>query len=55
MLISEKIRNKYHKIWITDDREIRDAKFDCRLKGEKQTVLHLNRSGTAPSLGLRGC
>jgi hypothetical protein len=28
----------------------RDTKFDCRLKGEKQTVLHLNRPGPVPSL-----
>jgi hypothetical protein len=31
-------------------RRKRDTKFDCRLKGEKQTVLHLNRHGPAPSL-----
>jgi hypothetical protein len=27
-----------------------DTKFDCRLKGEKQTVLHSNRPGPAHSL-----
>jgi hypothetical protein len=43
MLILEKFRNKYHQIWITVDREICDTKFDCRLKGEKQIVLHSNR------------
>jgi hypothetical protein len=32
------------------DGEKRDTKFDCRLKGEKQTVLHSNWSGPAPSL-----
>jgi hypothetical protein len=32
MFIIEKIRNKYHQVWITVDREIRDTKFDCRLK-----------------------
>jgi hypothetical protein len=55
MLISEKIRNKYHQIWITVDGEKRDTKFDCRLKKEKQTVLHSNRSGPAPSLATGVC
>jgi hypothetical protein len=32
------------------DGEKRDTKFDCRLKGEKQTVLHSNKPGPAPSL-----
>jgi hypothetical protein len=50
MLILEKFRNKYHQIRITDDGENRDTKFYCRLKGEKQNVLHLNRPGPAPSL-----
>jgi hypothetical protein len=50
MLILEKFRNKYHQIWITVDGEKRDTKFDCRLKGEKQIVLHSNRPGPAPSL-----
>jgi hypothetical protein len=50
MLILEKIRNKYHQIWITVDGEKRDTKCDCRLKGEKQTVLHSNRPGPAPSM-----
>jgi uncharacterized OsmC-like protein len=50
MLILEKFRNKYHQIWITVDGEKRDTKFDCRLKGEKKTVLHSNRAGPAPSL-----
>jgi hypothetical protein len=40
VLILEKFGNKYHQIWITVDREKRDTKFDCRLKGENQTVLH---------------
>jgi uncharacterized OsmC-like protein len=43
MLILEKFKNKYHQIWITVDEEKRDTKFDCRLKVEKQTVLHSNR------------
>jgi hypothetical protein len=55
MLILEKFGNKYHQIWITVDREIRDTKFDCGLKGEKQTVLHSNRLGPAPSLVTGGC
>jgi hypothetical protein len=55
MLILEKFRNKYHQIWITVDEEKRDTKFDCRLKGEKQTVLHSNRPGPAPSLATSVC
>jgi hypothetical protein len=50
MLILEKIINKYHQIWIAVDGEKRDTKFDCRLKGEKQTVTHSNRPGSTPSL-----
>jgi hypothetical protein len=34
MLILEKIRNKYHQIWIMVDGEKHDTKFDCRLKGK---------------------
>jgi hypothetical protein len=55
MLILEKFGNKYHQIWITVDREICGTNFDCRLKGEKQTVLHSNRPGPAPSLAMGGC
>jgi hypothetical protein len=55
MLILEKFRNKYHQIWITIDGEKRDTKFDYRLKGEKQTVLHSNRLGPAPSLATGVC
>jgi hypothetical protein len=55
MLILEKIRNKYRQISITVDGEICDTKFDCRLKGEKQIVLHSNRPGPAPSLATGGC
>jgi hypothetical protein len=50
MLILEKIRNKYHQIWFMVDGEKRDTKFDCRLKGGKQTVLHSNRPRPTPSL-----
>jgi hypothetical protein len=50
MLILGKFRNKYHRIWIMVDGEKRDTKFVCRLKGEKQTILHTNRPGPAPSL-----
>jgi hypothetical protein len=50
MLILEKFKSKYHQIWITIDGEKRDTKFDCRLKGEKQTVLHWNGPSPAPSL-----
>jgi hypothetical protein len=52
MLILENFRNNYHQIWITVDGEERDTKFDCRLKGEKQTVLHSNRPGRALSLAM---
>jgi hypothetical protein len=55
MLILEKIRNKYNQIWITVDGEKRDTKFDCRLKGENQTVLHSNRPGPALSLAMDVC
>jgi hypothetical protein len=55
MLILEKIKNKHDQIWITVDGEIRDTKFDCRLKGGKQIVLHSNRHGPAPSLATGGC
>jgi hypothetical protein len=55
LILEKKIRNKYHQIWIMDDGEIHDRKFDCRLKGEKQIVLHSNRSGPTPSLATPGC
>jgi hypothetical protein len=55
MLILEKIRNKYHQIWIMVDGEKRGTKFDCRLKGEKQIVLHSNRPSRAPSLAMSVC
>jgi hypothetical protein len=52
MLILEKFRNKYHQIWIMVEGQKRDIKFDCILKGEKQTGLHSNRPGPAPSLAM---
>jgi hypothetical protein len=55
MLILEKFRNKYYQIWITVDGEKHDTKFDCRLKGGKQTVLHSNRRGPASSLATGVC
>jgi uncharacterized OsmC-like protein len=55
MMILEKFRNKYHQIRITVDEEKRDTKFDCRLNGEKQIVLHSNRPGPAPSLATGVC
>jgi hypothetical protein len=55
MLIIEKLRNKYHQIWITVNREIGDTKYDYRLKGENQTILHSNRPSPAPSLATGGC
>jgi hypothetical protein len=50
LLILEKFRNKYNQICITVDGEKRDTKFDCRLKGEKQIILHSNKPGPAASL-----
>jgi hypothetical protein len=50
-----KIRNKYHQIWITVDGAKCDTKFDCRLKVEKQIVLHSNKPGPAPSLATNVC
>jgi hypothetical protein len=55
MLILEKFRNTYHQIWIMVDEEKRDTKFDCRLKGERQTVLHSNIPGPTPSLATGVC
>ena len=46
-----KIQKKNHQIWITYDGEIRDTKFDCRLKGEMRTVLHSNRTRPRPLIG----
>jgi hypothetical protein len=51
MLILEKFRNKYHQICIMVDREKRDAKFDCRLKGESK--LFFIRTDLAPPLHWR--
>jgi hypothetical protein len=44
MVISEKIRKK-NQIWTNNDEEILGTTFDCRLKGEMGTVLHLNITG----------
>jgi hypothetical protein len=44
MVILEKIEK--YQIWTNNDKEILVTTFDCRLKGEMGTVLHLNR--TAP-------
>jgi hypothetical protein len=43
MVILEKFRKKY-QIWTNNDEEILVTTFDCRLKGEMGTVLHLNRT-----------
>jgi hypothetical protein len=45
MMILEKFRKKY-QIWANNNEEILVTTFDCRLKGEMRTVLHLNRTGT---------
>jgi hypothetical protein len=42
--ISEKFKQKY-QIWNNYDEEILVTAFDCKLKGEMRTVLHLNRTG----------
>jgi hypothetical protein len=44
MVILEKFRKKY-QIWTNYHEEIHITTFDCRLKGELRTVLHLNRTG----------
>jgi hypothetical protein len=44
MVILEKFRKKY-QICTNNDKEILVTTFDCRLKGEMGTVLHLNRTG----------
>jgi hypothetical protein len=44
MAILEKNRKTY-QIWTNNDEEILVTTFDCRLKGEMGTVLHLNRTG----------
>jgi hypothetical protein len=44
MVILERIRKRY-QIWNNNDEEILVTKFDCRLKGEMGTVLHLNKTG----------
>jgi hypothetical protein len=55
MLILEKLRNKYHQMRIMVDGEKCDTKFDCRLKGEKQIVLHSNKPRPAPTLAMGVC
>jgi hypothetical protein len=44
MVILEKNRKKY-QIWTNNNKEILVTTFDCRLKGEMGTILHLNRTG----------
>jgi hypothetical protein len=44
MVILAKIRKKY-QIWTNNDKEILVPAFDCKLKGEMGTVLHLNGIG----------
>jgi hypothetical protein len=41
MVILEKFRKKY-QIWTNNNEEILVTTFDCRLKGEMGTFLHLN-------------
>jgi hypothetical protein len=44
MEILEKFRKKY-QIWTNNNEEILVTTFDCRLKGEVRTDLHLNKTG----------
>jgi hypothetical protein len=44
MVILEIFSKKY-QIWTNNDEGILFTTFDCRLKGEMGTVLHLNRTG----------
>jgi hypothetical protein len=44
MVNLEKTRKKY-QILTNNDKEILVKTFDCRLKGEMGTILHLNRTG----------
>jgi hypothetical protein len=45
MVFLEKFRKKIYQIWTNYDEEIQVTTFDCRLKGEMRTVLHVNRTG----------
>jgi hypothetical protein len=36
---------KKYQIWTNNNEEILVTTFDCRLKGEMGTILHLNRTG----------
>jgi hypothetical protein len=44
MVILEKFRKKKYQIWTNNDEKIVVTTFDCGLKGEVGTVLHLNRT-----------
>jgi hypothetical protein len=44
MVILEKFIKKY-QILTNNDKEILVTTFDCRVKGEMGTVIHLNRTG----------
>jgi hypothetical protein len=43
-MVLKNIEKKY-QIWTNNDEEILVTTFDCRLKGEMGTLLHLNRIG----------
>jgi hypothetical protein len=43
MVILENLEKKY-QIWTNNNEEILVTTFDCRLKGEIGTLLHLNRT-----------
>jgi hypothetical protein len=44
MVILEKKIEKKYQIWTDNAEEILVTTFDCRLKGEMGTILHLNRT-----------
>jgi hypothetical protein len=44
MMVILKKLEKY-EIWTNNDEEILVTTFDCRLKGQMGTVLHLNGTG----------
>jgi hypothetical protein len=44
MVILKKFR-KYIKFWTNNNEKLLVTTFNCRLKGEMGTLLHLNRTG----------
>jgi hypothetical protein len=52
MLIFKKFRKNIIKFGLRLIEKNVIQKFDCRLKGEKQIVIHSNRPSPAPSLAI---